>query len=67
MEPKLRALYTVRPDYDIAAIDMVNCRDSLGRLLDFATGEADSKSFEMDVHTSETKASFSERNPAPPS
>lgn len=61
MEPMLRALFEMHPDHNVDDVDVVICRNSMGKLFDFV--KLNSKTFEMDVKVIGDKAVFLRKEP----
>ncbi|KAI9755730.1 MAG: hypothetical protein M4579_004160 [Chaenotheca gracillima] len=58
-EPMFRALYEMDPDLDLDDIDVVICRNSMGKLLDYVSGSI--RAFDIDVEIFGDKAVFVRR------
>ncbi|KAI9782553.1 MAG: hypothetical protein M1816_001850 [Peltula sp. TS41687] len=56
MEPMLRALFEMHPDHNVDDVDVIICRNPMGKLFDFIN--ANSKPFEMDVEMIGDKVVF---------
>lgn len=56
MEMMFRAIYEMHPEIDLGDVDVVICRNTMGKLFDFVT--VNSKSFEIEVEMIGDKAVF---------
>lgn len=56
LEPMFRAIYEVHPALDLEDVDVVICRNTMGKLFDFVT--TNSRRFEIDVEIIGDKAVF---------
>lgn len=56
LEPMFRAIYEVHPELDLEEVDVVICRNTMGKLFDFVMNY--SKNFEIDVEIVGNKAIF---------